>query len=132
MFQDTERYFTDRVTWYVPRAKPRSRHMSIGRVFAMNTWIMLFFSIFGSGIVFWCLGTTQPHLMEAQKYRNIIKCFSDSWAILLGIPVPQVPYITSMHVFFMACVICPLLLNNIFQTSFTGYLTDPGLEMANW
>ena len=53
LFQDTERYFTDRVTWYVPRAKPRSRHMSIGRVFATNTWITLFFSIFGSGIVFW-------------------------------------------------------------------------------
>ena len=128
LFQDTERYFTDRVTWYVPRAMLRSRYMSISRVFATNTWIMLFFSIFGSAVVFWCLGTTQSHLLDAQKYRNIIKCFSDSWAIFLGIPVPQVPYITSLRVFFMACVTCSLLLNNIFQTSFTGYLIDPGLE----
>ena len=129
LFQDTERYFTDRVTWYVPRAKPRSRHMSIGRVFTTNTWIILFFSIFGTGIVFWCLGTTQSHLMNAQKYRNIIKCFSDSWAILLGISV-QVPHITSLRVFFMACVMFYLSLNNIFQTSFTGYLIEPGLEQT--
>jgi hypothetical protein len=102
--------------------------MSISRVFTTNTWITLFFSVFGSAIVFWCLGTTQAHLMGAQKYRNIIKCFSDSWSILLGISVPQVPYVTSLRVFFMACVMCSLLLNSTFQSSFTGYLIDPGLE----
>jgi hypothetical protein len=105
--------------------------MNIGRVFATNTWIMLFFSIFGSAIVFWCLGTTQPHIMDTQKYRNIIKCFSDSWSILLGIPIPQVPYATSLRVFFMACVMCSLLLNSILQTSFTGYLIDPGLHTVS-
>jgi hypothetical protein len=130
VFQDTERYFTDRVTWYVPRAKPSPRWMSIGRVFATNTWAMLFFSIFGSATVFWCLATTQPHLMEAQKYRNIVKCFSDSWAILLGSPVPQMPYITSLRVFFMSWVVYSLSLNNIFQTFFTTYLIEPGLEHA--
>ena len=128
LFQDTERYFTDRVTWYVPCAKPSSRYMSIGRVFATSTWITLFFSTFGSAVVFWCLGTTHSLLMDAEKYRNILKCFSDSWAILLGIPVPQIPYITSLRVIFMACVMCSLLLNNIFQAFFTGYLIDPGLE----
>ena len=128
LFQDTERYFTDRVTWYVPRAKPRPRWMSISRVFATNTWTILFFSIFGSAIVFWCLTNTHSHVTAAQHHRSIIKCISDFWAILLIIPVPQMPYTTSLRVFFMSWVMCSLSLNNIFQTFFTSYLIDPGLE----
>ncbi|XP_033606470.1 uncharacterized protein LOC117282137, partial [Cryptotermes secundus] len=90
-FQGTERYFTDHVTWYVPGAKPKARWMSVGRVFARDTWFMCFFSIFVSATVFWSLAATHSKFEASHKYRNIFNCFSDSWAVVLGVSVPEIP-----------------------------------------
>jgi hypothetical protein len=129
-FQGTERYFTDHVTWYVPRAKSKPRWMSIARVFARNTWLMFFFSIFVSATVFWSLAATRSKFKDSHKYRNIFNCFSDSWAVVLGVSVPAIPYIASLRVFFISWVIYSLSVSNIFQTFFVSYLIDPGLEQG--
>ncbi|PNF38217.1 hypothetical protein B7P43_G13364 [Cryptotermes secundus] len=127
-FQGTERYFTDHVTWYVPGAKPKARWMSVGRVFARDTWFMCFFSIFVSATVFWSLAATHSKFEASHKYRNIFNCFSDSWAVVLGVSVPEIPHNASLRLFFISWVIYSLSVSNIFQTFFISYLIDPGLE----
>lgn len=127
-FQGTERYFTDHVTWYVPRAKPKARWMSVARVFAMKTWFICFFSIFVSATVFWSLAVTRSKFEDSHKYRNIFNCFADSWAVVLGVSVPEIPYNASLRLFFISWVIYSLSVSNIFQTFFISYLIDPGLE----
>jgi hypothetical protein len=127
-FQGTERYFTDQVAWYVPRAKPKPRWMSVARVFARNTWFVCFFSIFVSATVFWSLAVTRSKFDDSHKYRNIFNCFADSWAVALGVSVSEIPYNYSLRLFFISWVIYSLSVSNIFQAFFISYLVDPGLE----
>jgi hypothetical protein len=128
LFQGTERYFTDQVTWYVPSARIRPRWMSIARVFARNTWIVFFFSIFVSSAVFWGLALTRSKFKSSHRYRNIFNCFFDSWAVVLGVSTSEIVYFPSLRFFFISWVIYSLSVSNVFQTFFISYLVDPGLE----
>jgi hypothetical protein len=127
-FQGTERYFTDRVTWYVPSAQLKPRWMSIARVFATTTWLVIFLSIFVSSAVLWSLAVTLSKFKDSQRYRNIFNCFFDSWAVLLGVSLSEIPFVTSMRLFFISWVIYCLSVSNVFQTFFVSFLVDPGLE----
>jgi hypothetical protein len=127
-FQGTERYFTDHVTWYAPSAQLKPRWMSIARVFATNTWLVFSFSIFVSSAVLWGLAVTRSKFKESQRYTNIFDCFFDSWAVLLGISLSEIPHISSMRLFFISWVIYCLSVSNVFQTFFVSFLVDPGLE----
>ncbi|PSN46889.1 hypothetical protein C0J52_17569 [Blattella germanica] len=128
LLDDTERYFTDRITWYVPRAKPNPRWASIARVFASLTWTIFFVSIFISAFIYWLLSRILSIFEVVLSSKSKINSVLEAWAIVLGVSVPTQPYYSSLRLYFISWVIYCFGINTVFQAFFTSYLIDPGYE----
>jgi hypothetical protein len=61
------------------------------------------------------------------SYGNIIKCITYSWAVLLGVAVPEIPRNVPLRLLFTFWVSYCLAVNTVFQTFVTSYLVDPGM-----
>ncbi|KAJ9582525.1 hypothetical protein L9F63_003139 [Diploptera punctata] len=128
LLQDTERYYTDRIAWYVPRAQSNPRWLSLIRVFTLSTWITFSISIFLSAIVSWLLVYPTINYRDYIQFNNQLVCILNSWSVVLGISIPELPHGNSLRLYFIAWVIYSFSVNTVFQAFFTSYLIDPGFE----
>jgi hypothetical protein len=125
----TKPYINGGIVWVVPCARKKPRWKSILLVFSSSTWILILAAVFFSSIIMFYLEKFELKRQENPKlsYGSIIKCLTYSWAVLLGIVVPQMPRNILLRLFFTFWVSYSLAVNTVFQTFVTSYLVDPGM-----
>ncbi|KAJ9598042.1 hypothetical protein L9F63_026853 [Diploptera punctata] len=118
------------LVWWVPCAQSFPKWKSIIRIFIPTVWFVGFISIVAAGFIMRILSSTYGigTLIEWKIYRDIGDCLMNSWAVLLGISVPDMPKINHLRMFFIAWVSYCFAFNTIFQTKLTSFLIDPGLD----
>ncbi|KDR24123.1 probable glutamate receptor [Zootermopsis nevadensis] len=122
LFDDTIVYSSDGFTWFVARANPYPRWLSMVRVFTPTVWFILLTVIPAAAFV-----------MNLLSYRggdglwSYVKSLVSFWAVLLGVGT-DMPNRVTLRVFFFSWVIYSLAVNTVFQTYVTSYLVDPGLQ----
>ena len=122
VFDDTIIYSSDKFSWYIARADPYPRWLSMVRVFTPEMWLVLLTVIPVAAFVMKSL--SQKGGNEIWSY---VKCVLSFWAVLLGAGA-DVPYSSPLRVLFLSWVMYSLAVNTVFQTYVTSYLVDPGLH----
>ena len=122
VFDDTIVYSSDKFSWYIARADPYPRWLSMARVFTPEMWLLLLTVIPVAAFVM--KGLSQRGGNDIWSY---VKCVLSFWAVLLGAGT-NVPYSPTLRLFFLSWVIYSLAVNTVFQTYVTSYLVDPGLQ----
>jgi hypothetical protein len=122
VFDDTIIYSSDKFSWYIARADPYPRWLSMARVFTPEMWLVLLTVIPVAAFVMKCL--SQRGGNEIWSY---VQCALSFWAVLLGAGT-DVPNSPTLRVFFFSWVIYSLAVNTVFQAYVTSYLVDPGLQ----
>jgi hypothetical protein len=122
VFDDTIIYSSDKFSWYIARANPYPRWLSMARVFTPEMWLLLLIVIPVAAFAMKCL--SQARGDESWSYVKSVLSF---WAALLGSGA-DMPYSPRLRVFFLSWVIYSLAVNTVFQTYVTSYLVDPGLQ----
>ena len=116
--------------WYVQCAKPIRRVNNLINLFTAPVWSVLVLILFLSAVTFWCIANT-PHscvTKESIPYRYLSQCFSNAWAILLGVSVAEMPRTLRLRVFFFLFVCYCFAINTVFQAFFTSFLIEPKFE----
>jgi hypothetical protein len=128
-FEFTTPHYTDTNTWYVPRAVQRPRWIVVPGVFVVSVWLLLFFTIILFAMVMRYLsGCLSLGFPQVRKHRSILRCLCISWSVVLGVPVPVIPLGNPLRVLFFFFVVFSMAINNVFQSSITSLLVDPGFE----
>ena len=122
VFDDTIIYSSDKFSWYIARADPYPRWLSMARVFTPEMWLVLLTVIPVAAFAMNCLSQRGDN-----EIWSWVKCALSFWAVLLGAGA-DVPYSPTLRVFFLSWVIYSLAVNTVFQTYVTTYLVDPGLQ----
>jgi hypothetical protein len=124
-FDFTTPHYTDTSIWYVPRAAKRPMWIVVLRVFVVSVWLLLFLTIILSSLMLRYLSLGFP---QDGKHLSILECLCISWSVLLGVPVPVIPVGNPFRVLFFFFVVFSMAINNVFQSSITSFLVDPGFE----
>jgi hypothetical protein len=122
VFDDTIIYSSDKFSWYIARANPYPRWLSMARVFNPEMWLILLIVLPVAAFVMKCLSQR-----GGDEIWSYVKCVLSFWAALLGAGA-DMPYSPPLRVFFLSWVIYSLAVNTVFQTYVTSYLVDPGLQ----
>jgi len=122
LFDDTIVYSSDGFAWFIARANPYPRWLSMARVFTPIMWLILLFLIPAAT----CVMKLLSHVGSAERW-SYVKSLLSFWAALLGAGA-YMPNSAPLRVFFLSWIIYSLAVNTVFQTYVTSYLVDPGLQ----
>jgi len=124
----THSYVESGFNWYVQCARPRPRWQVLVRTFALSVWTALVLSFFAVAIVIWRLAKFPDEHQEAKRYLSFVGTFQTLLAVFLNVGVNQMPLGLFLRGFFCLWVWSCFALTTVFQTFFTSFLVDPGLE----
>ncbi|KDR07395.1 hypothetical protein L798_02938 [Zootermopsis nevadensis] len=128
-FDTTSIYYFSGLVWIIPCAKPFERWSSITRVFSMSMWLLLLISIcVSAGFMYFLTKCHSNVVDEIGLYRTLLDCFSNVWAIHLGLSVAKMPTTGHLKIYFIMFVWYCIAINTVFQAFFTSYLVDPGYQ----
>lgn len=118
-------YYEITYAWYVPCARPLSRLEAIRKIFPVSVWVSLLTTILLVAVILWCLGSRTP---DARAFGNIDIALYNVWAIVMGVSVTHMPLTCRLRVIIFPWICYCFAISTVFQTFFTSYLVDPGLE----
>jgi hypothetical protein len=118
-------FFETKLAWYVPCGKPYSRIQRISQIFSMYLWFALFVTIIFVAAVIWCLANRS---LEIRVYTDISSILYNIWAIVLGVSVTAMPRTFRLRTIIFPWICYCFAVSSVFQTFFTSYLVDPGLQ----
>lgn len=118
-------FFETKLAWYVPCGKPYSRIQRISQIFSMYLWFALLVTIFLVAAVIWCLANRS---LETRVYTHISSILYNIWAIVLGVSVTAMPRTFRLRTIIFPWICYCFAISSVFQTFFTSYLVDPGLQ----
>ncbi|KAJ9580700.1 hypothetical protein L9F63_024120 [Diploptera punctata] len=111
-------YYTQTYTWFVPRAQFRPHWSSISRVFKLDTWTCILFSLTLVSLSLKCL--------DFIKFADTSHCFLQTWAIFLNVAVHKLPQKSNIRFLFSSWVMFSIAVATIFQAFMTSFFIDPG------
>jgi hypothetical protein len=118
-------YFRTGVSWYVPCPRPIPRMEKIARIFHVTTWLMMGTVLLVVVSVTWgsarLVGRRESHC-----YRSLSRCSLNTYAVFLGVPVPDLPRTSPTRLCFILFVWYSFAVCILFQAFFTSILVDPG------
>jgi hypothetical protein len=123
-------FIYDAVKWFIPCPKPIPRVHKIMTMYNASVWLTMIIVFIVSGVVLWC-STKRPYrleIMESYALRTISNCIYSSWAIFIGISVPEMPKAWRLRMFFILYVWYSFAMTTVFQAFFVSYLVEPGYE----
>jgi hypothetical protein len=126
----TVSYIESYMNWYVPCGKPVPRMEKITQIFKASVWLMLALIFFLSVIVI-LLGVRNAvnyGLTESPSYMSIGNSFQNMWAICIGLAARDMPRTTKLRSYFCLFVWYCFIVSTLFQTYFTSFLVDPGVQ----
>jgi hypothetical protein len=124
----THSYVESGFNWYVQCARPRARWQVFVRTFSLSVWAVLILAFFAVAVVMWRLAKLPDELQEAPEYRSFVGTFEALLAVFLNVGVSRMPLTLSVRAFFCLWVWSCFALTIVFDTFFTSFLVDPGLE----
>jgi hypothetical protein len=124
----THSYLESGFNWYVQCARPRPRWQVFVRTFALSVWAVLILTFFSVVIVTWSIARFPNERRECADYRSFVGTFQALLAVLLNVGVNRMPLTLRLRGFFCVWVWSSFALTTVFQTYFTSFLVDPGLE----
>jgi hypothetical protein len=124
----THSYLESGFNWYVQCARPRPRWQVLVRMFTLSVWAFLILTFFAVAIVMWRLAKFPDEHQETAQYRSFVGTFQVLLAVFLNVGVNRMPLTLVLRVFFCVWVWSSFALTTVFQTYFTSFLVDPGLE----
>ncbi|PSN37735.1 Ionotropic receptor 626 [Blattella germanica] len=116
----------DSGVWIVPCPQPIERIGRVMSIFSIYTWMFMVFILFLSSIVIFLQAENDEK--EVKIFKKVVLCFYCTWAVLLGISVPQMPTSSNTRIFFLLYIWYSIAVNMIFQAFFVTYLVQPGYE----
>jgi len=126
-FDLTNNYFIMSVSWYVPCSIKNPRWSSIFRIFSVELWIVLVFSIVIAAISTTLVGRYSC-TSEWQGYKSLSSSLTDLWAVILGVSVSKMPRAPSLRSLFLAFVGFSLAFSTVLQAFLTTFLIDSGYK----
>ncbi|KAJ9594239.1 hypothetical protein L9F63_014399 [Diploptera punctata] len=114
--------------YVVPCAKSQSKTHKIMTLFRTSTWLSMLIVFIFISVLFWSLSKSQNRRKDFAGFNLLPQCFSATWAVLLGISVPQMPLSLGTRTLFIIYVWYCFAISTIFQAFFTTYLVEPGYE----
>ncbi|PSN36881.1 Ionotropic receptor 667 [Blattella germanica] len=121
-------HFSYGYRWYVPCGRKLSRVTTMSRIFSATFLLALIVSIALAVFIMKLLASDRNRNLKLSIYKSSIMCLYCIWAVLLGVSVPAQPESLKLRTFFTFLIWFSLAINMVFQTIFTSYMTDPGLE----
>jgi hypothetical protein len=125
-FDGSWTYFTGAYTWFVPNEKDVPRWQSLIRIFNPSFWLLVLLIYVLGSFIFWALASTQWSDRETASFSNIILIFMNSLSMLLSESVYKKPKRAQSQLFFLLWSFYCLQINNVYQSSLIGFLTNPG------
>lgn len=119
-------HFTGAVTWFVPRERAIPRWQSLIKIFNPSFWILVFLSYVLGSLIFWVLGNIHPVEKETASFRNIILVFMNTLGMMVSESVSKKPKHIRSQIFFFIWFLHSMKINNAYQSSLIGFLTNPG------
>jgi hypothetical protein len=125
-FDATWTHFTGAVTWFVPRERAIPRWQSLIKIFNPGFWLLVFFIYVLGSLTFWVLGNTQSRDKETASFRHVILIFMNTLSMALSESVYKKPKRIRSQIFFLLWSLYCFEVNNAYQSSLIGFLTNPG------
>ncbi|GFG32908.1 hypothetical protein Cfor_01400 [Coptotermes formosanus] len=116
--------------WYVQCARPIRRIDNLINLFTAPAWSVLVLLLILSAVTFWCIANS-PHTSmtkESIVYRYLSECFTNTWAVFLGVSVPEMPRNFRLRIYFFLFVCYCFVISTVFQAYFTSFLIEPKFE----
>ncbi|KAJ9598976.1 hypothetical protein L9F63_010570 [Diploptera punctata] len=113
-----ERYYTIKYTWFVPRAEIRPRLSSLTRVFTLNTWVCILYTM--------VVVSLSLKIFNAPKSSGYSEHFLNTCSVFLSVPVNRMPKHQRVRTVFFAWILFSLFFMTVFQAFITSFFTDPG------
>jgi hypothetical protein len=126
-------YIFDAVKWFVPCPKPIPRVHKIITMYNASVWITMILVFIVSAVVFWYAARRprRPRRQDANEsktLRSISNCIYSSWAVFVGVSVPEMPKSWELRIFFLLYVWYCFAMSTVFQAFFVSFLVEPGFE----
>jgi hypothetical protein len=118
-------YYESKYEWYVPCPKPFSRLKAISHIFSLPVWVALVTSVFVIAVVSWSLARRS---LESHAYTTASTVLYNVWAVVMGVSVTEMPRTSHLRVVIFPWIWYCFAVSTVFQTFFTSYLVDPGLQ----
>ena len=126
-FDATWTHFTGAITWFVPRERAIPLWQSLIKIFTPSFWLVVFLAYVLGSLIFWVLGNTHPGQKETASFRNIILIFLNALGMMVSESVNKKPKHIRSQIFFLLWFLHCMQINNAYQSSLIGFLTNPGL-----
>lgn len=126
-------HLIDKVKWYVPCAVPYPRWTSLTRVFKLSLWLGFLATYVIVSVIMWLVVRINSNISteaaQNQAYTSLPKCLLNFWAIILEESASNnPPDVGVIRAVFFAWVLYCWAINTVYQTYFTSFLIDPGLQ----
>jgi hypothetical protein len=124
----THSYVESGFNWCVQCARPRPRWQVFVRTFALSVWAALFLAFVAFAIVMWGLAKFPDERQESTLFRSFVGTLQALMAVFLNVSVNRMPCNMFLRCFICLWIWSSFALTTVFQTYFTSFLVDPGLE----
>ncbi|KAJ9593086.1 hypothetical protein L9F63_027673 [Diploptera punctata] len=114
------------VRWYVPCPKQNIRDGNFYKVFTYYLWLLMLVTFILTTVIMTLLRKTFG--CEPVNHHSISYNAYYIWSIITSISVPVMPRNAQLRAFFMLVVCYSLTLSTVFQSFFSSFLTESGLE----
>jgi len=126
-FDATWTHFTGAFTWFVPRERAIPRWQGLIKIFSPSFWLLVFLSYVLGSLIFWVLGNTHAGVKETASFRDIILIFMNTMGMMVSESVSKKPKHIRSQIFFFLWFLHCMQVNNAYQSSLIGFLTNPGV-----
>jgi len=120
-------HFTGAVTWFVPRERAIPRWQGLIKIFNPSFWLLIFLAYVLGSLIFWVLGNTHAGEKETASFRNIILIFMNTMGMMVSESISKKPKHIRSQIFFFLWFLHCMQINNAYQSSLIGFLTNPGV-----
>ncbi|PSN42868.1 hypothetical protein C0J52_24106 [Blattella germanica] len=122
----TSPIFFEYLRWLIPCPQPLGRIDRIVDIFTASAWTTMLLVIFFASSVL--LLQANHYKNEVDGFKSFPQCLSGTWAVLLGVSVPEQPLTSNTRSFFLLYVWYSVAISMVFQAFFVTYLVEPGYE----
>ncbi|KAJ9580703.1 hypothetical protein L9F63_027550 [Diploptera punctata] len=113
-----QRYYTQTYTWFVQRVKNQPHWSNVTRVFRLDTWACVLFSLIIVSVLLKSL--------DIFNREDTVKCFLITWAVFLNVAVKKLPSNVRLRFLFFSWAIMSIAFTTVFQSFMTSFFIDPG------
>ena len=129
-FDATITYMHVEMKIFVPCPKAIPGTEKVLTTFTLSVWLTTGLVLLLTTAVFWCAGNVPCRFMcnDPYVYQSFSQCFQNTWAVFVGVSIPQQPTTSSIRAFFLLYVYFCFAISTVFQAFFVSYLVEPKYE----